>query len=141
MTYWPAKVIVPVGVFVGSLVAVAMIFFMLSSHPSRKASAAPKAARPALPPAQPDYTRSFQGILDAARPKGTKRIVVKDCRRGRLGNEHFCAWLGSDGNCRAGFILEDPANGTVPEKVGRVPLPATSCSTANVFAWLRSAKT
>src|SRR6185369_9462266 len=46
-----------------------------------------------LPPARPEYARTFQGIVDAARPKGEGRIIVKGCYAGRQGNEHFCVWV------------------------------------------------
>lgn len=110
--------------------------------PASKGPASVRIARsqaPALPPAQPAYARSFQAILDAARPKGAKRIIVKDCRRGRIGNEHFCTWLASDGKCRAGFITEDPSLGTVPHEVGRVPFRPSRCTTAHVLRSLKTA--
>jgi hypothetical protein len=88
-----------------------------------------------LPAAQPAFTKGFQGLLDAARPRGAKRIVVQDCRRGRVGNEHFCAWLGSDSKCRAGFILVTPS-GTEPTQLGRVPIE--SCTTRDVLHWLKA---
>jgi len=105
------------------------------STPALHLSKGERGTRP-LPAAQTGYARSLQRLLDAARPAGEGRVVVRDCRAGRVGNEHFCAWTGSDGRCRAGFILEDPGAGTVPTRVGRVPLPPARCTTAAVLHWL-----
>jgi len=89
-----------------------------------------------LPPARPEYARTFQGIVDAARPKGEGRIIVKGCYAGRQGNEHFCVWVAPKG-CEAGFIQEQPGNGTVPVQTGRVPIPVRECNIKGVMTWLR----
>lgn len=90
-----------------------------------------------VPPAEPSYARSLQSILDAARPKGEARIIVKGCVTGATLNRHFCAWI-ANGECHAGMILDTPGEGTVPESHGKADVPASRCSPVNVLHWLGS---
>lgn len=87
--------------------------------------------------AQPGYAASLQKSLDAARPAGARRVVVRDCRAGRVGNEHLCTWTDGGGRCQAGFLRETPS-GTMVGEHGIVPIPASRCNTATVIAWLRT---
>lgn len=106
----------------------------VSTSAVRRALPAPA---PSLPPLTPDYTVTFQAILDAARPKGEGRITVHDCRSGRYGNEHFCAWSTTKYACEAGFIQEQPGNGTVPVQTGRIPgYTRKTCRTGPILAKL-----
>lgn len=112
-----------------------MIFLFLGTRGADEAPAA-KAhkAQPVGPPLQPEYAKYFQTVIDYSRPPSYKhRLIVKDCRRGRYGNEHVCAWVNYRGECFLGFIVEDPGNGTVPAEVGRVPLTAAKCNSANAL--------
>lgn len=97
--------------------------------------------RATLPPLTPDYAVTLQAILDAARPKGEGRITVHDCRSGRYGNEHFCTWSTPRYACEAGFIQEQPGQGTVPVQTGRVPgYTRATCRSGPILAkWFAEA--
>lgn len=122
--HWNRVALPCVALVVAAAVSIPVLVGSGSSHSAVSKPAAPKQDLPRL---TPQYTVEFQAILDDARPKGEKRIVVHDCRAGRYGNEHFCAWIDTKGRCQAGFIQEQPGNGTVPVQVGRVNRPPRGC--------------
>jgi hypothetical protein len=94
-------------------------------------------AKKPVPPAQPGYAHTLQGILDAARPAGEARIIVKGCVTGATLNRHFCTWI-ANGECHAGMILDTPGEGTVPESHGKALVPPSKCYPVNVLHWLGS---